>query len=137
MTSCNLKDTVAAWCHFENGKRELLSAGFPITIAVIWFNAATSLNLIILLLSVISPCNCLRKTSSFLVIVLFFNSVQLGPNLSGFLLLNEALDSPSLWDHIQQRQIETVISIGKVGLFQDYLKENVICYRLNTYNMLF
>ncbi|KAH3843798.1 hypothetical protein DPMN_117329 [Dreissena polymorpha] len=39
--------------------------------------------------------------------------LPLGSNLSGFLLINESAASTALWNHLQQRQIETIISVGK------------------------
>lgn len=43
--------------------------------------------------------------------------LPLGANLSGFLLVNSPAASEVLWNHLQQRQIETIISIGKEASF--------------------
>ncbi|XP_045204108.2 delta-like protein D [Mercenaria mercenaria] len=43
--------------------------------------------------------------------------LPLGANLSGFLLVNAPAASEVLWNHLQQRQIETIISIGKEASF--------------------
>ncbi|XP_060586889.1 uncharacterized protein LOC132742466 isoform X2 [Ruditapes philippinarum] len=43
--------------------------------------------------------------------------LPLGSNLSGFLLVNAPAASEVLWNHLQQRQIETIITIGKGASF--------------------
>ncbi|XP_052794259.1 uncharacterized protein LOC128227605 isoform X2 [Mya arenaria] len=43
--------------------------------------------------------------------------LPLGSNLSGFLLINEPVVSDVLWNHLQQRQIELIISLGKESTY--------------------
>ena len=45
-------------------------------------------------------------------VLLYF---QLGSNLSGFFLINAGAQSESVWGHLQQRQVETIVSIERVG----------------------
>lgn len=43
--------------------------------------------------------------------------LPLGSNLSGFLLVSALASSDTVWNHLQQRQMETLISIGKESSF--------------------